>query len=113
MATIRDFVGRATTLLTEEADRLRGRTPGAAATSARAAEGTTTISSAPLGHLQEGRLDFTRGAAMVTIGACDDELLYRARFPRATRVSVEGGQVTVLQRRAWPDSSAASPASCC
>jgi DNA-binding MarR family transcriptional regulator len=98
MQTIRDFLGRAGTLIAGETERLRGRTPGPPGASGRAAESATSVSSAPLGEIQEGRLDFPRGALQVAIGTCDDELLYRARFERAVRISAEGGAVTVVQR---------------
>jgi DNA-binding MarR family transcriptional regulator len=95
--TIRDVLGRAGTLLAGETERLRGRAPGSPGRSERAAASVSSVSSAPLGEIQEGHLDFTR-AVQVAIGACDDQLLYRARFERAVRIGAEGGAVTVVQR---------------
>jgi hypothetical protein len=98
LETIRDFLGRAGSLLARETERLHGRKPGLSGAGGRAAEGATSTSSSPLGEIGEGRLDFPRGAFQVAIGPCEDGLLYRARFERAVRISVQGGAVTVVQR---------------
>jgi len=59
--------------------------------------------SAPRGSLGTGRLEFTRGAARLTIRSARIPELLRARFDRpAPSVSVDGGAVTVRYPRFSP-----------
>jgi hypothetical protein len=59
--------------------------------------------SAPLGSLRNGRLEFTRGAARLTIRSSSIPDLFRAGFDRpAPSVSVHGGAVTVRYPRLSP-----------
>jgi hypothetical protein len=63
--------------------------------------------SAPRGSLRRGRLEFTRGAARLTIGGEGIPELFRARFdPPTPSVSVHEGSVTVrsprFSLRGWP-----------
>jgi hypothetical protein len=62
--------------------------------------------SAPRGSLTDGRLEFARGAARLTIRGARIPDLFRARFDRpAPAVSLDGGAVTVryprFSPRAW------------
>lgn len=64
-------------------------------------------SSAPRGSLSRGRLEFTRGAAQLTIRNAEIPELFRARFDRPVpSVSVHEGTVTVryprFSLRGWP-----------
>jgi hypothetical protein len=59
--------------------------------------------SAPLGSLSDGRLEFARGAARLTIRGASIPDLFRARFDQpAPRVSLDGGAVTVRYPRFSP-----------
>jgi hypothetical protein len=61
---------------------------------------TTTELTAPLGSVEMGRLEFTRGASHLTIGvdpSMDD--LFRSRFDgKVPEVAVDGGTVSVKYR---------------
>jgi DNA-binding MarR family transcriptional regulator len=114
LATRALLEGRSTTELTVIRDYLRG-TRGVyesqiAALTAEAAPGAGEVtgdgasdaqSHAPLAGVTAGRLEFTKGAAMVTLRG-DPSLteLYRATFEGpAPEIAVSGGIVTVQQRR--------------
>lgn len=59
--------------------------------------------SAPRGSLTEGRVEFARGAARLTIRGARIPDLFRARFDRpAPSVSLDGGSVTVRYPRFSP-----------
>jgi hypothetical protein len=61
--------------------------------------------SAPRGSLGSGRLEFTRGAARLTVRSAGIPELFRARFDRPVpSVSVDGGAVTVCYPRCFPRS---------
>jgi DNA-binding MarR family transcriptional regulator len=99
LIVIRDYLRRTREMYEREASEIVGQAPEAQA-AAGTAEGPP-LSSAPLGGVTAGRLEFTKGASAVKIRA-DAELqdLYRATFDGpAPDVSVSGGTIVIQQRR--------------
>jgi DNA-binding MarR family transcriptional regulator len=95
MARFEEFVRRSKALLQSETARLR-------AEDARGTGGE--VLSAHLGNVREGRLEFSRGASNLVLGACDGEELYRAQFEGAIpTVRASDGKVTVTYRASLAD----------
>jgi DNA-binding MarR family transcriptional regulator len=102
LTVIRDYLRRLHDVYVSQAAHAAGPgggpVAGAIAAGAEAGEPETW---APLGDITAGRLTFTKGAASVVIrGDAADGELYRARFEGpAPEVRVEGGAVTIAQKR--------------
>lgn len=93
---IRGFLAGTRELYERQAGDIAGTPPAADDTT-----GGAPTTSAPLGGVASGRLEYTKGASRVVIrgdAALDD--LYRAEFTgRVPDVLVAGGTVTIQQRR--------------
>ncbi len=96
LVVIRDYLRRAREVYESQA----GDIVGQAQAPSGAGDGSPQAS-APLGGITAGRLEFTKGAASVTIhGDAALAALYRANFDGpAPDVSVNGGTVVIQQRR--------------
>jgi len=98
LTLIRDYLRRACEVYEGQAAHVADAAPteGDAATDGGAPE-----ASAPLDGITAGRLDFSKGAAKVSIrGDASLDELYRARFDGPTPdVSVHGGTVMIQQQR--------------
>jgi len=112
LALIRQFVGGASRVLQEQTERLRREPPaaGARAGAGASVSADASVSSAPLGRIDEGLLELARGVANLSIGACDDDLLFRAHFERhPAKISVDGGRVTLTQKHGFMSFVTADP----
>jgi len=99
LVVIRDYLRRTREMYESQAGDIVGQAPDSQ--SASGAIAGSPEASAPLGGVTAGRLEFTKGASVVTIRA-DAALqdLYRATFEGpAPDVSVNGGTVMIQQRR--------------
>jgi DNA-binding MarR family transcriptional regulator len=98
LGVIRDYLRRLRQVYEDQAAHVAGQVPAPAPGSASAGE---PVVWAPLGSVTTGRLAFTHGAASVTIrGDAAEGELYRARFEGpAPEVAVQGGSVTIQQKR--------------
>jgi len=104
LTLIRDYLRRAREVYEGQAAHVAGAAPEEGSTSTgggTSSGGGTPEASAPLGDIVAGRLDFSKGAAKVSIrGDAPLDQLYRARFDGpAPDVSVHGGTVVIQQRR--------------
>ena len=101
LTVIRDFLRRTREVYEGQVAAITAEAaPGAGAAGAEGAADECQ-SRAPLADVTAGRLEFTKGASKITLGA-DSSLtdLYRAAFEGPVpEIRVDGGTVTVQQRR--------------
>ena len=97
LEVIRDYLRRTRQVYESQAGDIAGQAPVAQSAGGDGSPET----SAPLGGVTAGRLEFTKGAAKVSVrGDASLEDLYHARFEgSAPDVSVHGGTVVIQQRR--------------
>lgn len=100
-AAVASYVQRAAALFRGEALRLRGEAGGSAPA---AGLGPAGEASAPASGVKRGHLEFTSGAARLTVdGAAPAGALFQARFEgRPPRVAARDGTVTISYPRFGP-----------